>query len=549
MVNTNKIINSKIIKTNNVFDDILLPLNKRNGFAKSNPPIVPIYFYRYIGITKNQDEYYNNLYKLDKNLSDLNNLYLKFISNIPFNTDYELIKKTANLWDNLNPFNDKKKIFLFSSIKLVKALPLFPNELTQTSINEGFNYIFNLYIKNTKNINATKIKNFTLKILTWINKFIPNLFENVDYNKNETNGIFNPKVIYYGNIKNHEIYFLIFLSKIGCDVLYINSYSDGAFLEIDKENTYSNIIELNTKSPLKDFPKREIISRTETIAFKASNEIEQIIYDEESGLYKPWQFENYNVEPVTLKTTYDELKILWNEEARMRTGFKIENGTIYIPNIFAKISGITEDINIYWKDLSYFKSTGANLFISNLPFTEINYSKHDLYRLSYLINNDGYLNEDSLIKSEFYKFSYLKTSLQKTIIKKINDIFELPLFKKEVNKEFKLKILMTILNIDKNLIELLQSFDYPFKIPKLIIYSKNENSFSDEDSIIITFLNLIGFDILIITPTGYNNIENQIPRKYYDIHKLEKINLNLELVDLDNINKKKFSFLSKFFKI
>lgn len=549
MINTNKIINSKIIKANNVFDDILLPLNKRNGFIKSNPPIVPTYFYRYIGITKNQDEYYNNLYKLDKNLSDLNNLYLKFISNIPFNTDSELIKKTANLWGNLDPFNDKKKIFLFSSIKLVKALPLFPNELTQTSINEGFNYIFNLYIKNTQNINATKIKNFTLKILTWINKFIPNLFENVDYNKNETNDIFNPKIIYYGNIKNHEIYFLIFLSKIGCDVLYINSYSDEAFLEIDKENTYSNIIELNAKSPLKDFPKREVISRTETIAFKASNEIEEIIYDEESGLYKPWQFENYNVEPVTLKTTYDELKILWNEEARMRTGFKIENGTIYIPNIFAKISGVTEDINIYWKDLSYFKLTGANLFISNLPFTEINYSKHDLYRLSYLINNDGYLNEDSLIKSEFYKFSYLKTSLQKTMIKKINDIFELPLFKKEVNKEFKLKILMTILNIDKNLIELLQSFDYPFKIPKLIIYSKDENNFSDEDSIIITFLNLIGFDILIITPTGYNNIENQIPRKYYDIHKFKKINLNLELVNLDNINKKKFSFLSKLFKI
>ncbi|KHO33660.1 tellurium resistance protein [Clostridium tetani] len=549
MVNTNKIINSKIIKTNNVFDDILLPLNKRNGFIKSNPPIVPTYFYRYIGITKNQDEYYNNLYKLDKNLSDLNNLYLKFISNIPFNTDYELIKKTANLWGNLDPFNDKKKIFLLSSIKLVKALPLFPNELTQTSINEAFNYIFNLYIKNTQNINATKIKNFTLKILTWINKFIPNLFQNVDYNKNETNDIFNPKIIYYGNIKNHEIYFLIFLSKIGCDILYINSYSDGAFLEIDKENTYSNIIELNTKSPLKDFPKREVISRTETIAFKASNEIEEIIYDEESGLYKPWQFESYNVEPVTLKTTYDELKILWNEEARMRTGFKIENGTIYIPNIFAKISGVTEDINIYWKDLSYFKLIGANLFISNLPFTEINYSKHDLYRLSYLINNDGYLHEDSLIKSEFYKFSYLKTSLQKTIIKKINDMFELPLFKKEVNKEFKLKILMTILNIDKNLIELLQSFDYPFKIPKLIIYSKDENSFSDEDSIIITFLNLIGFDILIITPTGYNNIENQIPRKYYDIHKFEKINLNLELANLDNINKKKFSFLSKLFKI
>src|SRR3712207_7091056 len=57
-----------------------------------------------------------------------------------------------------------------------------------------------------------------------------------------------------------------------------------------------------------------------------------VIYSEKDGLFKPWQFENYKTSPLTLRATYDELKLLWNEEARIRSGFKIENGTVYIPD-------------------------------------------------------------------------------------------------------------------------------------------------------------------------------------------------------------------------
>ena len=34
-------------------------------------------------------------------------------------------------------------------------------------------------------------------------------------------------------------------------------------------------------------------TRTETQAFKASEEINEILHDEESGCYKPWQFIDY----------------------------------------------------------------------------------------------------------------------------------------------------------------------------------------------------------------------------------------------------------------
>ena len=58
------------------------------------------------------------------------------------------------------------------------------------------------------------------------------------------------------------------------------------------------------------------------------------------------------------------------------------------------------------------------------------------------------------------------------------------MLKKVIDKEFKLKILMTILNLDKNILQLIQQYDYPSKIPKLLIYDNNESIFSDEDSII-----------------------------------------------------------------
>ena len=62
-------------------------------------------------------------------------------------------------------------------------------------------------------------------------EFVPKLFNDIDYNPKIKKDIINPKVLFYGEIKKHEIYFLIFLSKLGCDVIYINSISDIRFFE------------------------------------------------------------------------------------------------------------------------------------------------------------------------------------------------------------------------------------------------------------------------------------------------------------------------------
>lgn len=46
----------------------------------------------------------------------------------------------------------------------------------------------------------------------------------------------------------------------------------------------------------------------------------------------------------------------WEEPAKLRPEFKIQNHKVYIPNLFAKINGVAEDLDDYWQDLKVLSS-------------------------------------------------------------------------------------------------------------------------------------------------------------------------------------------------
>ncbi|MBZ9684884.1 YceG family protein [Clostridium estertheticum] len=544
-------INTLLKSSMNIFNDLVLPVNKRIGFIGGSVPFIPVYFYRYIGINQNADEYYNDLFRLDKNLSMFDGLYLKFIDSIPMHPNTKLITSCLNIWQHVDPFDGSLTTKIAALLMEHKVFPTNNNTLNSSMAN-SFSYILDLYCKEEKNLNLSKVKNFSLKLLSWVHEFVPTLVKNFHFQNTSTEEISNPKIIYYGDIKKHEILFLIFLSKLGCDVLYINSCCDRVLELTEYSDIFSMCFELPYKSDLKEFPKEEVLTRQETIASSASRELSNSLYTDGDGFYRPWQFEEYKTQPATLKTTFHEFKLLWNEPSSLRTGFRVENNTVYIPNLFAKISGVPSDLTLYWKDFFHLKSADNALFISSIPFTNITYSKTDLYSLAFVLNKSGFVDSEKLINHSCYKFSYLKTSLQHIIIEKINYLMKTDMLKKAIDKDFKLKILMTILNTDKTILQLIQQYDYPSKIPKLLIYDNNESVFSDEDSIMLCFLNLFGLDISILTPTAYNNIEGKISEKFYDTHRLEEVNFNLPLPDFNDEKKytkeKGKSFLSNIFK-
>jgi len=139
----------------------------------------------------------------------------------------------------------------------------------------------------------------------------------------------------------------------------------------------------------------------------------------------------------------------------------------------------------------------------------------------------------------------MKDSTQNLIIQKINELIKSDYFSSVVDNKFTLKIIFTVLNLQEEILRLIQNFDFPHSIPKLMVYVNDRSDFSQEDIITILLLNLIGIDIIILVPTGYNNIENHINHNVFDTHKLTSYKLDLTLNEAQN---KKESIFSKIFK-
>jgi hypothetical protein len=57
---------------------------------------------------------------------------------------------------------------------------------------------------------------------------------------------------------------------------------------------------------------------------------------------------------------------------------------------------------------------------------------------------------------------------------------------------------------------MLQKYDYTKYIPKIVIIDAIEPTFTKVECIQLVLLNLLGFDIIVYTPTGYRNLETFI---------------------------------------
>jgi len=232
--------NKQIIlkQSNDIYNDILLPLKERSqNNGKS------VYFYRIIGFD-NQIEFVNKTTLLHERLINLGNLYLYFIENIP-------VPFNKNLTSNINKaFAKLNSIQADKICNILETENLFP--LPSAEIKEPFKTVIKEYLGNERSANISMVKNFVSKLILWMYEYIPQLYK--------ISSPWNPKVLYYGNIKKHYVYYLILLSQIGCDVLYINPYSDQGYRKVDNNNKFSMLTEGNIKIKLVN-PPIKIISK------------------------------------------------------------------------------------------------------------------------------------------------------------------------------------------------------------------------------------------------------------------------------------------------
>mgnify|MGYP000094968064 FL=1 len=95
-------------------------------------------------------------------------------------------------------------------------------------------------------------------------------------------------------------------------------------------------------------------------------------------------------------------------------------------------------------------------------------------------------------------------------------------------------IVSTALNLPKDLLRMIQKFDFTKKNPKLIYINASEVLITLEDSIYAAFLNLLGFDVLFFVPTGYN-MDNHFNQRLMEEHQTGDFMYDLQVPDWNTI--------------
>lgn len=219
MIVRTKPLKVKLKATNSPLEDFMT-INKKESVTKE------VLFIRYIGIPESVKQYTDTILKIDQQLSSAPYLRLQGLEVISNNND---ISRLASTWENWQTVISSSIPDTHSVYQVPLCTPL-KNENVEWTKKLAFMHILKMYKQTHPNSNPSLTKNFAIKFLNWMELYLPKLFNHTSIT---------PKVIFIGPIKQHELLFLYFLSKLGCDICYMNPKEDIIHLhpEIDKYST------------------------------------------------------------------------------------------------------------------------------------------------------------------------------------------------------------------------------------------------------------------------------------------------------------------------
>ena len=304
----------------NIFSKIFSSQSDRGNYTSAKG--YENYFISYIGID-NEDIYNSEIYNLNREIKNKKNICL-FKNNILNPDDFDIISYL------------KSKVSKYNGSVFDLDIDLVRYEEINNRIKRGFDILLK---EENQNFNNDRVKfNFIIKVMSWIRIYINPLI--IDYKDA-------PKVVFYGDIKKHELYFLLILYFAGFDILYINPNGLSEFENINIEKFKIELINNKIVQERISFDDRiqkgEIIEKSSikkayTVGAQASKKISDELLND-SGFIKPWQLQNRNIKSLLLSSTVDEVDIYWNEPLKLRPGFKFDNELVTLPVFFTKIDG------------------------------------------------------------------------------------------------------------------------------------------------------------------------------------------------------------------
>ena len=407
------------------------------------------------------------------------------------------------------------------------------NQQLQTLMRQAF---LDVVLEEDKAVggNLNRLLNKAVYLVAWMKRYQKDLFQN--WQAPEV-GVF---ILFGACSGDNEALFLRLLAKLPVDVLVLlpdlNApcvLKDPALLDLHKEQSL----------PMTDFPVEPSQMRVRTAAYQAEREMDSILY-QNTGLYRARQHQK--AEAVTLQTMYEEIGLLWDQELKYRPGFAAEGDTVTVPVLLEKICGIKDGpILPYWLDFKKLVTPETTL-VTKLPWqTGLEANPMKPYATQFL--RQGRLQREKIKQHKDYPYGILRPEIQDYLLDKLQVLLDEKLIAGTYQNGTEYTIVSTILGLPKDLLRRIQNFDFTKKNPKLILISTTEETLSLEDSILVAFLNLVGFDILFFVPTGYQSIEKYFQKPFANEHQLGPYRYDLQVPDFRTLHEGGKSSIRKLF--
>ena len=384
--------------------------------------------------------------------------------------------------------------------------------------------------------NLHRLTNKTVYLLCWLKRYMSELFSNW---KNSDVACF----VYMGGCKNeNEAMFISFLGRLPIDVLILCPNLNTKCCLQDKllyEVNYTESLSINR------FPEDNSPVKIGTVAYHAERDLDTLMY-QDTGMYRNQQYGKANV--INLQTIYEEIRILWDQELKYRPGFSTVDGVVNIPVIFAKVSGVKDGLVApYWVSIKEL-ITDDTILIKNVPYissTAANPMK--AYAAEFYKN--GKLQKNKIKNHPKYPYGILREDMQEFMLDKLQSLIEQKLIKGIGENGTEYTVIAQVLNLPKDIVRMIQKFDFTKKNPKIVYINTGESVISLEDSILIAFLNLIGFDIIFFVPTGYQSIEKHFNKTLMEEHQIGEYKYDMQVPDFNSVvgEKKKTTWKERLF--
>lgn len=373
------------------------------------------------------------------------------------------------------------------------------------------------------NMNMNRLTGKAVYVLCWLKRYQQRLFNN--WKPPEVACFF-----FMGGCRNeNEALFCKLLARLPVDVLIFNPNLDRKCCLEDKL-----LYEVNNSISMTvtKYPEENIDLRVGTAAYQAERDLDTLMY-QDTGIYRNQQYLKANT--VSLQTMYEEISILWDQELKYRPNFSVIDDTVNMPVIFSKICGVKDGmLSAYWSDIKNLLTPDTTV-ITNVPkITSTSPNPIKASATEFLKN--GRLQKRKIKSHKAYQYGFLREPMQDYLLDKLQMLIEQRIIKGTFENGTEYTIISTALNLEKEVLRMIQKFDFTKKNPKIIYIITGETGLSLEDTIYTTFLNLIGFDILFFVPTGYQCIERYLSKNIIEEHQIGEYLYDLQIPNFDAIS-------------